>query len=265
MMCQLGPYALDAVHQGEALALLRAVPDASVDMVLTDPPYSSGGFTRSDRNDAPEAKYARSNETFRQWTGFTGDNRDGRSWAYWCTLWLSECLRATRPSGFIVVFSDWRQVPLATDAIQAGGWVWRGIAPWDKTEGARPQSGRLRNQCEYAVWGTNGPAPNEGDAHPGCFRYSVRPDDKFHLTGKPTPLMRDLVKLVRPGGLILDPFAGSGTTVVAALLEGRRAVGFEVDPEHARVANGRVAAARGSVDVRSHLEGQVALFEAPKA
>lgn len=41
MMCQLGPYAIDAVHQGEALALLRAVPDASVDMVLTDPPYSS--------------------------------------------------------------------------------------------------------------------------------------------------------------------------------------------------------------------------------
>ena len=59
---------------------------------------------------------------------------------------------------------------------------------------------------------------------PGCFRHTVRQDDKHHQTGKPTPLMRDLVKLCPPGGVIFDGYAGSGTTAVAAILEGRRVI-----------------------------------------
>ncbi len=135
------------------LARLRDMPDACVDAVITDAPYSSGGFTRGDRMAAPSAKYEQSGQKLER-VDFAGDNRDQRSFGYWCALWLAECLRIARPGSPICLFTDWRQLPTTTDALQAGGWVWRGILPWDKTEGARPMRGRFTAQCEYVVWGS---------------------------------------------------------------------------------------------------------------
>lgn len=71
-----------------------------------------------------------------------------------------------------------------------------------------------------------------------------------HPTVKPTELMRYLCRLVTPsGGLIVDPFAGSGSTGKAAILEGFQFVGFELDPQYTAIANARVAAARDSMSV----------------
>jgi site-specific DNA-methyltransferase (adenine-specific) len=116
-----------------------------------------------------------------------------------------------------------------TDAVQAGGWVWRGIVVWDKTEACRPAMGRFAAQCEYVVWGTAGPSRDNEEV--GCLwgviREPVRMVDKHHVTGKPTGVMRHLVRISPTGAVILDPFAGSATTGVAALLEARRFVGIE--------------------------------------
>lgn len=65
-----------------------------------------------------------------------------------------------------------------------------------------------------------------------------------HPTVKPTDLMRYLCRLVTPpGGLIVDPFAGSGSTGKAAALEGFQFLGFELDPQYAAIANARIDAA----------------------
>ena len=104
---------------------------------------------------------------------------------------------------------------------------------------------RLRNQAEFIHWGSRGDLPADR-VHPDSgrvFRCPVRPADKFHLTGKPTEVMRWLVRQVRPAGRILDPFAGSGSTGVAALLEGRAFTGIELDPHNAQIAAQRLAAA----------------------
>lgn len=72
-----------------------------------------------------------------------------------------------------------------------------------------------------------------------------------HPTVKPTELMRYLCRLVTPpGGLIVDPFAGSGSTGKAAILEGFQFVGFELDPQYTAIANARIAAARDSMSVK---------------
>lgn len=66
---------------------------------------------------------------------------------------------------------------------------------------------------------------------------SERGEGNTHNTVKPLALMRWLCRLVTPpGGLVLDPFAGSGTTLVAARLEGLRAFGVELLPEHVDIA-----------------------------
>lgn len=115
----LGPIAL---YAGDALAVLAQLDTAAVDAIITDPPYSSGGMTRGDRTAATTTKYVSSGQPRAE---FAGDNRDQRAYGYWCALWLSEALRATRPGGICAHFADWRQLPTTTDALQAGGWVWR--------------------------------------------------------------------------------------------------------------------------------------------
>jgi site-specific DNA-methyltransferase (adenine-specific) len=74
----------------------------------------------------------------------------------------------------------------------------------------------------------------------GCYRYPTLNRDKLHQTQKPLPLMRDLVKICEPGETILDPFAGSGTTLIAALHEGYNAVGIEVTKEYAAIAQKQI-------------------------
>ncbi len=231
---------------GDALAVLTELPTAAFDAVITDPPYSSGGFTRSDRTQAPATKYVQSGQD-KEWVTFSGDNRDARSWAYWCYMWLSECSRVLKPGGYVLLFIDWRQLPTMTDALQAGGFVWRGVVPWDKGLGSRaPHKGYFRHQCEYVVWGTNGPCEvppvddPRGGPWPGCFQVPVVQADKFHMTGKPTALMRQLVRVAPPGGLILDPFAGSFTTAIAAAHEGRRCVAVEKEGPYVEIGRKRV-------------------------
>ena len=69
-----------------------------------------------------------------------------------------------------------------------------------------------------------------------------------HPTVKPTDLMRYLCRLVTPpGGLIVDPFAGSGSTGKAAALEGFQFIGFELNPQYSAIANARIDAARASM------------------
>lgn len=246
-----------ALYSCTEFALLNALPDDSVDAVITDPPYSSGGMTRSDRMQTTQAKYVMTGG--KEWTSFSGDNRDQRGWAFWCGLWLQQCLRVVRESGYIMLFTDWRQLPLTTDVLQAGGFCWRGIFPWDKGPSARaPHTGFFRHQCEYVVWGTKGvsvPAEHGGPL-PGFFYCPHDLSDKWHQTGKPLVLMRDMVKMIKPGGIIVDPFAGSSTTLLAAREEGRLAYGCEVVPDYRQISRERLD---GSICSRRG-ERQASLF-----
>jgi len=230
------------LHQGECLAFLRSLPDASVDAVITDPPYSSGGLHMTTRTQQSTVAKYQVTGTKRQYRNFSGDNRDQRSWTMWVTLWLSECLRIAKPGAPIVLFTDWRQLPSTTDAFQAAGATWRGVFPWLKPAGRPGGPGRFRNAAEYAVWGSNGDMPPREDVGylPGYHLESIRPTDKHHVTGKPTNLMRAIVQCCPPGGVVLDPFAGSGTTGVAAVLEGRRFIGAELDQVNADIARRRM-------------------------
>ena len=154
--------------------------------------------------------------------------------------WLYDARKACKPGAPVCLFIDWRQYPSITDALQWAGWIWRGCVVWDKMT-SRPQKGRFRQQSEYVVWGSNGPMPVSRPVGclPGVFRYA-NPQNRTHVTEKPLQLMRDLVKICVPGGRILDPFCGAGTTVLAAKLEGYGAVGIEVTDAYYKLGSDRV-------------------------
>lgn len=236
---RLGPYAVGRVHQAEALAALARLPDDSIDMLLTDPPYSSGGRTIAERQRDPLVKYL---ERPNGRPTFSGDARDQRSWGFWSTLWLTEAFRALKAGGYALVFTDWRQLPATTDALQAGGFTWRGVIAWDKGESARaPHSGYFRHQAEFLAWGTKGAfSTTKLGPFPGVFRVTLPRTEKQHVVAKPLELMRRLVRAVPEGAVVLDPFAGSGTTVVAARLERRHGLGFESVDEHVQTCRRRL-------------------------
>lgn len=228
------------LYQGDALAVLRGLPDAGVDAVVTDPPYSSGGQSTAARKADPADKYQSSN-TKRTYPPMLGDNKDQRSFLAWAALWLSECWRIAKDGAPLLVFSDWRQVPIMSDAVQAAGWTWRGLVVWDKPT-ARPDKGRFRNQAEYILFASKGRHERATErCLPGVFRHSVDARRKVHLTGKPEPLLRDLLEVTKPGGLVLDPFMGGGTTGLACMGTGRRFVGVELSPEYYEIASTRIS------------------------
>ncbi len=219
--------------QGHTLDVLsRFSDDRLFDAVITDPPYASGSATQSGITASTSKKYTNSKVRC-PFPDFEGDAMDKRSWANMMTRVFQNARERTVKGGVIVIFVDWRQLPSITDILQWSGWIWRGVLPWDKGN-CRPQKGRFKQQAEFIVWGSNGALPitRPVPCLPGVFRHpNVAGKERLHQTQKPIDLMRDIVKICVPHGHILDPFAGSGSTLVAAHLEGYHATGLELSNE----------------------------------
>ncbi len=232
---------LTVLMHGDAIRVLSDIPNGSVDLILADPPYSSGGQFRGDRTQSTGTKYVSSDSARKSIEDFTGDVRDQRAYFAWSTLWLSEAYRVLKPGRACVVFTDWRQLPTTTDALQAGGFVWRGVCVWDKING-RPSLGVSNGAAEYAVWGTCGPTDLGHEVYlPNIIRAGIQREDRdLHQTPKPVEMLAKLATLAPPGGVVLDPFTGSGSALVAARRAGRRGIGVELSATHAETARQRI-------------------------
>ncbi|MEM1191535.1 MAG: site-specific DNA-methyltransferase [Pseudomonadota bacterium] len=229
------------LYRGDCLEILPMLSD--VDAVITDPPYSSGGAFRSDRVQKTSDKYVLTG-TLVQRPEFSGDNRDQRAFVEWCCIWLGRALAASKPGSVACLFTDWRQLPSTTDALQGAGYVWRGLVPWDKTPACRPHVGRFASQCEYIVWGSAGPLPQERGVGclPGLLSCAVE-RDKEHITQKPQKMVEQVLEICPASGTVLDPFLGSGTTGVACANLGRKFIGIEIEPEYFDIACKRIEGA----------------------
>lgn len=251
---------VNKVYNLEAVKLINALANDSIDALITDPPYSSGGALTAQRKKAPEQKYQQGGQT-KTYPTFSGDVRDQRSYEKWLIYWLSDAWPKLKDGAIVAVFTDWRQYPVTAEALQIAGYQWLGVVTWDKTEAARPQLDRFRNQAEYCliarkllftpvdikqkyiIWGCKGSLPkNRGvGVLPGVYRHYLNPNEKQHMTAKPVELMRQIVKITTPGGVILDPFAGSGSTLVAASIEGYQYIGGDIIVHNVEQTNQRLS------------------------
>jgi len=240
---------LDLIHADCIQYLTENPQEGRFDMVVADPPYSSGGAMRSDRAQNTTTKYVNSDSGNQALGDFLGDNKDQRSYAYWCHIWMSLALRSLKPGGLFLVFTDWRQLPITSDAFQAAGVVWRGVVPWVKGYG-RPVANRYSNTSEFVLVGTKGPRdsragqPNALYAE-GFFQYRTT-RDRIHITEKPVALYSHLFKVLHEGSHVLDPFLGSGTSALAAHDSGLNFTGLELSPGILQRAQARIASHVGA-------------------
>lgn len=232
------------LHQGNALELLTRIPDQSIDAVITDPPYGSGGATVNQITKSSKEKYT-DRKKKNTLPDIVGDAIHPRIWLLHVKRWLNQLYRVLKNGSAALVFIDWRNLSAMLDAVQESGLVSRGVVVWDKNRSCRPRKGGFRNQAEYIVWATKGPLAASQDAPclDGVFRHTTMTNGKVHITQKPLSLMKELIPVVNPGGIILDPFAGSGTTGVAAVEMKRRFLGFEAVPEYAELSRNRLSEA----------------------
>lgn len=243
------------VH-GDSREVLRGIPSHSVDSVVTDPPY--GDFQSEDSG-------GRDTEGWAEWDG-TGVTFDPEFWR--------ECLRVVKPGAYLLAFNTPRIVHRMATAIEAAGWEIRDGIVWQYNTG-QPRSPHslkpaweaitvARKPLDFSTikkniehWGTGGLQIEEDRAlhDEGKWPTNVMsfpkpsPREKAgntHPTVKPEALMRKLVRLATPpDGVTLDPFLGSGTTAVAAMLEGRRCIGIEGVEKYVRIAQKRLDVLRG--------------------
>lgn len=204
-----------------------------VDAVICDPPY---GARTHEGHDATASGHA----------GEGGDKSQRRALNY--ATWMPSDVRAfvtswvPRCRGWFVAFTSHDLVPAYVEALEgAGRYVFAPLpffSPGSRVRlsGDGPSSwtcwivvARPRT-VEFTRWGTL----------PGGYVFP--PEDCEVVGGKPLGLMRAIVRdYSRPGDLVCDPFVGSGTTLLAAVMEGRRAVGAEEKPEHFEIARARLA------------------------
>ena len=101
----------------------------------------------------------------------------------------------------------------------------------------------LWRECEFIVYATRGKFQRRTDkCLPGVFTFPVVAKKKIHVCSKPLELMVELMEVVKPGGTVLEPFLGGGTTLKAALKTGRAGVGIELSEEYMAMAKANILA-----------------------
>lgn len=222
---------------GDALEAMAGFEPASFDAVITDPPYCSGGFTEQAKR---QARGMLPDETLDRHGWFINDNMGTAGLVWLLRTMAVRSFYLLRDGGALVVFLDWRMWANLAPALESSGLRLSNMLVWAKPSPGMGQGFRAQHELA-AVLSRGVPryyAANVGNLLDG---RRIPNADRFHQTEKPQEVMRPIVEVLTPaGGRVLDPFAGSGSTGVAALEAGREFVGIEWDAANVEVARRRL-------------------------
>jgi site-specific DNA-methyltransferase (adenine-specific) len=230
------------------------------ELVITDPPYSSGARTDSERQ--VRGAMLRSMED-QDW--FSHDAMT--TWGFnWFIRSVFFDLRQKLPEGaHLYIFIDWRQTPNVYGMLEACGFRVNHCLVWAKTHFG--MGTYWRNQHENIVFASNGMPADMLDRGMGSVLTApgVSPTARQHPTEKPIDLLAKIIRAA-PGDEVFDPFMGSGSTGVAAIKCGRKFIGCEISPTHFDTACRRLEAATADLFVRDAAKGeQLTMLAEPTA
>lgn len=212
------------VIEGDCLRVLPTIPDGAFDAVITDPPY--GIAFQSNQRVATE-KFAR----------IANDDAPFVWWAY-------DAARVLKDGGVCLCFCRWDVAEAFRSALEWAGLKVPAQIVWDKEVHGMGDLTGAPAPCHETIWfATKGRYQLPGRRPVTVVRHArVSSAAITHPNEKPIGLMLELVEDYVPlGGRVLDPFAGSGSTGAACVMQGRDFLGVELDPKHAAAARRRIA------------------------
>jgi site-specific DNA-methyltransferase (adenine-specific) len=256
---------IDQLFNEDALSGLDKIPDGSIDLILTDPPY---GLGKDYGNDS--------------------DKQASTEYLAWTEKWITAALPKLKPTGSLYIFLTWRyspeifvmlkqrmtmlneiiwdrRVPSMGGSVRSFTSVHDTIGFFAKDKGyyfdldavripydAETKKARSRSIFVGAKWLELGYNPK--DVWSVSRLHKEDPERADHPTQKPLEIIERMVRAsCPPDGIVLDLFMGSGTTAIAAKRCGRHFVGFELNPEYCQIIQDRLASPEAELSVQSNL------------
>ena len=223
------------LHCGDCLDVLPTIAAESVDAVITDPPYGIGY--------ASNRKTRLGNLPRLNGASFGTDEFNAD--------WIADAYRVLKRDAYLFCFTRWDMMQRWLMEFERVGFIPVQRLVWDKCHWKMGDLQNYGSQVEDVLLLRKGrPAmfPGGIGRRGNVFRYSsafLPEGQEDHPTQKPVRLLQQYVlDATRPGDTVLDPFMGSGSTGVAAILSGRRFVGVEIQPEYYAIAERRIANAQ---------------------
>jgi len=197
---------MSRIIQGDCVEVMKQFPTGGIDMVLTDPPYLVNYVDRTGRSIA-------------------NDKNDD-----WLEPAFKEVHRVLKKDAICVSFYGWTKVDLFFKAWKGAGFRVAGHIVFTKAYASTARFVKYHHESAFVL--VKGqpelPANPLPDVMP--FEYS---GNQFHPTQKPLSALQPLIEsFTKPGDIVLDPFAGSGSTCIAAMLAKRRYLGIELDSKY---------------------------------
>jgi site-specific DNA-methyltransferase (adenine-specific) len=221
----IGSLELNRIYQMDCIEGMRLLPDDSVDLIVTDPPYLMN--YRSNRRVK--------NEKFKHIAN------DVDSYEL-ISKYLAECYRILKNDTAIYVFCSWHHVDFFKTEFERH-FKLKNIIVWNKNNhGSGDLKGAYAPKHEFILYGHKGRSIFREKRLPDVIDCDKIPSLKLtHPTEKPIDLLSIFIKNNSDeGDVVFDGFAGTGSTLVASAKLNRNFIGFEIEPEYVRIANQRL-------------------------
>lgn len=228
----------DYIEQGGCLELMKQIPDGSIDLVVTDPPYliettGAGIYKQADK----------------QYVKELNGIKDGFSEEV-----LDELCRIMKKINVYFFCSQKQIIPLLDYFVKGKKCNWN-LLSWHKSNPVPACGNKYLTDTEFILFFRE-KGVKIGGEFKTKFTYYVTPlnqaDKKRygHPTIKPLEIVQNLIiNSSEPGDIVFDPFLGSGTTAIAAVNTGRHYIGFEMDPDYFDIACRRLDETEMAVSV----------------
>jgi DNA modification methylase len=250
---------INVIICGDCLDIMRDMPDNSVDLVVTSPPYNIGANNIETNQYATSNKYNHMSDTITDYFA-------------WSRTIINECLRIAKYHVF------WNVMPCAankTDVFRLiGGYSdkMKELMMWFKSNPPPPiEKGVLASSYEFVLCLSND-SPGKRKFYHADFPRGVtnsfwgkvnsgNPYCKIHSAVMPEDIPNWLISNFSfSGDIVLDPFSGTGTTSDVAKRLGRRYIGIDISPEYCEIARKRLEAEEKGITVKELEKGQGSLF-----
>lgn len=216
---------------GDCLELMNKIPDNSVDLIVTDPPYKTitGGDSNGKNSTRPKGMLSGNRKLFTYQNNIKPEQ------------WIPELFRVLKEGTHCYIFTNHLNMKDMLIESEKAGFKLHNILVWEKNN-CTPSQFYMKN-CEYILFLRKGKAKwiNDIGGSKTVHQFNNIIGNKVHPTEKPVDLMQFYIEnSSSENDLILDPFMGAGSTGIAALNCDRNFIGFELDEKYFNIAKERI-------------------------